>query len=339
MTEDIKKYLEIVPEEQVAAIRESNKYIENTEEIEIRNLLSCDFWKFMYTAKHIQKKRQDLLIRHRKNIEVLSKYADEDGYNLRSIINALSCKLNNEKYKFPLENLSENEYNAAKELLFFSLTCGYYFWNIDNICTSHELLNFFIEHGSMPAPPLPFNSSKEQMARCITYKAVFGTTFIGRESFIEEMKNTKINSSVSFKYGEDKNIVQNKMKIIDFEQYGKKLNIDLMINGDPLRKEEIENIIKKRKCIVSDSFNSDSNPARCVGLLMYDDMIDFNGDVNDFIKSFKKSNIYNEINKIKLFKKSNNAFISDKDDLTLKRWIEITQNCVKNISVLPFSGR
>ena len=51
---------------------------------------------------------------------------------------------------------------------------------------------------------------------------------------------------------------------------------------------------------------------------------------------FKNSDIFKKIESIRLFKKSNNVYISDKDNGTLKRWLKITQECIEKMAVLPF---
>ena len=56
----------------------------------------------------------------------------------------------------------------------------------------------------------------------------------------------------------------------------------------------------------------------------------------NIINRFKSSDIYRKIETIKLFKKSNNIYISDKENSILKRWLNTTQECVEKVAVLSF---
>lgn len=334
MTKDFKEILKAVSEDDVAACRKNNKRIKTTEDIEIRNLLAGDYWKFIYTAKHVHKNHYEFINTNRNNLEMLSCYIDEEYFTLRCIINALVCKLSGAAATYPLETLSEKERRAALELLIFSCKFGYYFWDIDGACSSDTLLDFFQKNGSMPIPPLPYNSNEEQRARYATFKIAIGTIFVGRESFIEDMKNTTDTLQISSQFHDDD--IENKINGIRLQRKIKDLSLEQMLDGDPRPINEVAELIKMRKCIIPDSFHSNSIPARCIGLLMYDSMVSPDEDYNDIVDRFKSTDKYKQMDKVRLFKKSDNAYISDKDNSMLKRWLKTTQNCVEKMAVLPF---
>ena len=334
MIEDVKNSLKAVSETDVAACRKSNKSIKNTEDTEIRNFLAGDYWKFIYTSKYVRKKYQKLIDFNRNCFDVLSSHIDEEHFTLRCIINACVCDICGEPTAYSLANLNDNEIYAATGLLLFSQKFGYYFWDIDSVCNSDAILDFFQKNGSLPIPPLPYNNNEEQRARIATYKVAMGTIFEGRESFIEEMKNTTHIFQILSQFHDDD--IENNIKKIRLQSKIKDLSIEQMLDGDPRPVDEVADLIKMRKCIVPDSFHSDSIPARCIGLLMYDSMISPDESCDDIVDRFKSTDKYKYIDKFRLFKKSDNAYISDKDNSTLKRWLKTTQNCVEKMAVLPF---
>lgn len=312
-----------------------NIIVESTEELEIRNILSSDYWKFVYTAECAHKNYSDLINMCRNSFEILSKYIDDEYYTLRCIINASLCKINSQKSAYSLTNLSSDEARAAVDLLLFSCKFGYYFGDIYDKCGSDDILDFFIKHNSMPIPPLPFNSNDEQRARIATYKMAVGTIFAGRESFKEEMKNTKFTYSIESEFG-DKSFGK-KIKRTNFRQKVTEISIEQIFDGEPRQVHELAEIIKMRKCIVTDSYYSGSIPARCIGLIMYNAMTSSEEPYDDVVNRFKSTVQYEKINNIRLFKNSGNAYISDKDNSILKRWLKATHKCVEKMSVLDFS--
>jgi hypothetical protein len=334
MTKDFKEILKAVSEDDVAACRKNNKRIKTTEDIEIRNLLAGDYWKFIYTAKHVHKNHYEFINTNRNNLEMLSCYIDEEYFTLRCIINALVCKLSGAAATYPLETLSEKERRAALELLIFSCKFGYYFWDIGSVCSSTDILNFFCNNGAMPSPPLPYYSNNEQMARIATYKMAIGTLFIGKESFIEEMKNNKPKFEIASQFHDDN--FEKKIKQIRLQSKIGDITIEQMLDGDPRPIEEVADLIKMRKPIVPDCFHPNSIPARCIGLILYDSMVSLDEKCDDIVGRFKASDKYKDLERVRLFKKSDNTYISDKDNSTLKRWLKTTQNCVEKMAVLSF---
>lgn len=326
--------------EKTAKIIENNKRIkekqrkDKPEEVKIRDLLSGDFWKYIYTSRFIHINDNSLININKININTLSNYIDDEMYDIRCMINALACMLTDHPYSYPLDKLGSKEIMAVASLLDFSMKYGYYFWDIDNACNSNDIIDFFSKHNSTPLPPLPFGNNEEQTARALTYRMAQGTVFTGSESFIKEMKNNKYKSTIEYGYSDDKKALRNTVCKIEFSQDKIKQLIRLMEDGEPQKEEDIKEIITKRKSFVPDKFHSISNPGRCVGLVMYDYMLDNNYNINDCIKEFKKSEIYGRINSIKLFASSEDAYISDKEDIVLKRWILKTQECIKTRSVL-----
>ena len=334
MPKDFRTILRNIPEDDVANFRKNNKQIKKNEDIEIRNLLSGDTWKFVYTAKHVHKNHHNLINNNRNNIEILFRHIDEEYFTLRCIVNALACKIAGEATAYPLETLSEKERCAALELLIFSCKFGYYFWDIDRKCDSNDIFDFFINHDSMPIPVLPYNNSSEQRARIITFSIALGSIFEVRESFIEEMKNKQFTFSMNSQFGDDN--FEKKLKEIEIQHKMTDIGIEQILDGDPRQVDEVAKLVKMRKLVVPDNFHSDSTPARCIGLLMYDIMVSPGEPCDDIISRFKSSEKYREIETIRLFKKSDNAYISDKDNGTLKRWLKTTQKCIEKMAVLPF---
>lgn len=333
MSNNLTKALESISEENVAHCRKTNKKIELTEDVEIRNLLAGDYWKFVYTAMFVNKYHQDLISLHRRNLNALCQYFDEEYYTLRCIINALACKFSGEPASHNLDSLKEYDLNAATQLLIFSCSFGYYFWDIDKPCTSDEIIDFFIKVGSTPMPPLPFNNSDEQIARIATFKLAIGTIFTGRESFIEEMKGKK--NTYKFELSTEESGIENKLKRLALQHQIAKTTVDQMHNNEPRTVAEVSEMIKMRKCVVQDQFSHDSIPARCIGLLLYEIMISSGKGIDDTINAFKSTDTYQNLLTIRLFKKSSNVYLSDKDTLTLKRWLKITQACIEARAVLP----
>ena len=305
-----------------------------TEDTEIRNFLSGDYWKFVYTATHIHNNHHDLINANRKNLEILYPYIDEEYYSLRCIINASYCRICKMPTSYPLEKLNKEEIHAVAGLLTFSVNYGYYFWDIDTACNPSDVLHFFIKNDVMPIPPLPFNSSEEQRARLITYRMAIGLISDARESFIEEMKNKQFTFSMNSQFGDDN--FEKKLKEIEIQHKMTDIGIEQIFDGDPRQVDEVAKLVKMRKLVVPDNFHSDSTPARCIGLLMYDIMVSPGEPCDDIISRFKSSEKYREIETIRLFKKSDNAYISDKDNGTLKRWLKTTQKCIEKMAVLPF---
>ena len=309
--------------------------LENTtEDTEIRNFLSGDYWKFVYTATHIHKNHHDLVNDNRKNLEILYPYIDEEYYSLRCIINASYCRICKMPTSYPLEKLNKEEIHAVAGLLIFSVNYGYYFWDIDTACNPADVLHFFIKNDVMPIPPLSFNSSEEQRARLITYRMAIGMISDARESFIEEMKNKQFTFSINSQFS-DTNF-ERKIKEIELQRKMTDIAIEQIIDGDPRQLDEVAKLIKMRKCLVPDNFHADSNPARCIGLLMHDSIVSQNEPCDNIINRFKSSETYRKIGTIKLFKKSNNIYISDKENSILKRWLNTTQECVEKVAVLSF---
>lgn len=302
------------------------------EDIEIRNLLSGDYWKFIYTATHIRKNHHKLIITNRKNLEILYSYIDNEYYTIRCIINASYCRICKMPVSYPLEKLNKEEMHAVAGLLTFSVNYGYYFWDIDTACNSSDILNFFIKNDAMPIPPLPFNSSEEQRARLITYRMVIGLIADARQAFTEEMKIKPSTFSISSQFG-DVNF-ERKIKEIELQRKMTDLAIEQILDGEPRQRDDVAKLIKMRKCVVPDSFHADSNPARCIGLLMYDNIISPSEACDDIIGKFKTSELYQKIEIIKLFKKSNNPYISDKENSILKKWLNTTKECVEKMAVL-----
>ena len=334
MTKNFKNVLKVVSEDDVADCRRNNKKNEITEDIEIRNILAGDYWKFIYTAKHVSKNHQESININRNCLNTLSHYIDEEYFTLRCIINACVCDICGEPTAYSLTSLNDDEIHAAARLLLFSQKFGYYFWDIDGACSSDTLLDFFQNNGSMPIPPLPYNSNEEQRARYATFKIAIGTLFIGKESFIEEMKNNKPKFEIASQFHDDN--FEKKIKQIRLQSKIGDITIEQMLDGDPRPINEVADLIKMRKCIIPDSFHSNSIPARCIGLLMYDSMVSPDEDYNDIVDRFKSTDKYKQMDKVRLFKKSDNAYISDKDNSMLKRWLKTTQNCVEKMAVLPF---
>jgi len=334
MPKDFRTILKNIPEDDVANCRRSNKKIKKNEDIEIRNLLSGDTWKFVYTSKHVHKNYDNLINTNRKNLEILSHYIDEEYFTLRCIVNAIACKIVGEANAYPLKTLSKKECCAALELLFFSYKFGYYFWDIDRKCDSNDILDFFIKHGSMPIPALPYSSSNEQISRIITFRIALGSMSEVRDSFIEEMKNRKFTFSINSQFSDDN--FEKKLKEIEIQHKMTDIGIEQILDGDPRQVDDVAGLVKMRKHVVPDNFHSDSTPARCIGLLMYDFMASPGEPCEDIISRFKSSEKYREIETIRLFKKSDNAYISDKDNGTLKRWLKTTQECIEKMAVLAF---
>ena len=307
---------------------------QEVEETKILNLLAGDYWKFVYTARHISKNYQNLIYDNIDNLKILSPYIDDEYYQIRCIINALACYMAGKETTYQLEKLHIVEACAAVKLLEFSCKFGYYFWDIYNVCNSNNLLDFFIKHGSMPNPALPYCNSHEQLARIITFRMAIGIKPEVRESFIEEMKNEQYTFSISSQFNDDN--FENKIKQIKFQRKMKDIIVEQIIDGEPRQVEEIAEQIRTRKEVVSDNFHYDSIPARCIGLIMFDSIVSPDESYDNIISKFKTSDIFKHIESIRLFKKSNNCFISDKDNGTLKRWLKITQECVEKMAVLPF---
>ena len=241
MSRNFKKVLEAIPEEDVANYRMNNKKVDLSEDIKARNLLSGDYWKYIYTAKCIYKYHFDSISSSRNNLDILHNYVEEDSYTLRCIINAIACKLAGEKTSFPLETLSTEEFQAAKKLYVFSSKFGYYFWDIDNVCNPKDLIDFFIKNNSMPLPPLPFCSNQEQRARVITYRLFSGSIFTGRESFVEEMENKEFHLPISFKF-KDANFEKN-LKNASLEQKMTCLAVEQTTEGEPKSTNEVTEFI------------------------------------------------------------------------------------------------
>lgn len=332
MPKNFKKVLEAIPEEDVANYRMNNKKFEISEEIEVRNLLAGDYWKYVYTAKCIHKNYSDWISHSKDSLDILSNYIEEDSYTLRCIINAVACKIHDGKSSFPLENLSVDEFQAAIKLYVFSIRFGYYLWDIDNICTSVDIINFFIKNNSMPLPPLPFCNNQEQRARVITYRLFSGSIFTGGKSYVEEMKNKDFHPQVSYKYHDDN--FENKIKFFQLDYEMTCFAVEQTVDGEPRPTSKVAEFIRMRKCLVQDEFHSNSNAARCIGLLMYDTMASPEENIETTVKNFRFTDTYSKLDNIRIFKKSNNPFISDKDNLTLKRWLKTTKECIEKMSVL-----
>ena len=307
---------------------------QEVEETQIRNLLAGDYWKFVYTARHIFKNYQNLINENTENSIFLLPYIDEEYYQIRCIIHALVCNKLRKETTYQLEKLHEGEIYAAVKLLEFSCKFGYYFWDIVNVCDPNDILDFFTKRGLMPIPPLPFCNSHEQLARFITFRMIIGTKPEMRESFIEEIKNEKYTFSISSQFKDDN--FEKKLKQIKFQCEVKDRIVEQIIDGEPRPVEEVAELIKIRKVVVPDNFHYDSIPARCIGLIMYDFIVSPDESCDSIISKFKNSDIFKKIESIRLFKKSNNVYISDKDNGTLKRWLKITQECIEKMAVLPF---
>ena len=304
------------------------------EDTKIRNLLSGDYWKFIYTAIHIHNNHHNLINANRKNLEILYSHIYEEYFTIKCIIHAAYCRICKVPTRYPLEKLNKEEIHATAGLLTFSANYGYYFWDVDTACSPADLLHFFIKNGVMPIPPLPFNNSEEQRARLITYRMVIGLIPDVRESFIEEMKNKQFTFSINSQFSDGD--FERKLKEIELQRKMTDIAIEQILDGEPRQLDEVANLIRMRKRVVPDNFHADSNPARCIGLLMYDSIISPNETCYDIISKFKSSEIYRDIETIKLFKKSNNIYISDKENGILKRWLNTTKECVERMAVLPF---
>lgn len=340
MKNNFEDVLNSISVEKTAKIRENNKRIkekqrrDKSEEVNIRDLLSGDFWKYIYTSRYIHINDNNLININKININTLSNYIDDEMYDIRCMINALACMLAGHPYSYPLDKLGSKEIKAVAGLLDFSMKYGYYFWNIDNSCDSNFIIDFFSKHNSTPLPPLPFGNNEEQIARALTYRMAQGTVFTGSEYFIKEMKNNKYKLIIEIGHNDDKKALRNTVCKIEYSQDKIKQLIKLIEDGEPQKEEDIKEIITKRKSFVPDKFHSVSNPGRCVGLVMHDYMLENNYNINDCINEFKKTEIYGRINNIKLFAFSEDAYISDKEDIVLKRWLLKTQECIKTRSVL-----
>jgi len=56
----------------------------------------------------------------------------------------------------------------------------------------------------------------------------------------------------------------------------------------------------------------------------------------DYIPTFKKTETYSKLSQSKIFKDSANPYLSDKEDITLKRWLQNTEKSILNMSVGSF---
>ena len=88
--------------------KETSNY-SSCEENTIRDLISSDYWKYVYTATHFTKKFPDIISRNRQSIAVLSDHIGRDGYDIICMINAVILKLSGQKYTYDLESLSKDE--------------------------------------------------------------------------------------------------------------------------------------------------------------------------------------------------------------------------------------
>lgn len=333
MPKHLRTVLKNISKDDVANCRRSKKQIEKSEDIKIRDLLSGDYWKFVYTARYIFKNYQSLIYDNIKNLKILYPYIDDEYYQIRCIINALACYNAGKETTYQLEKLHIEEASAAGKLLEFSYKFGYYFWDIYNVYDSNSLLDCFITQGSMPNPALPYCNSHEQLARIITFRMAMGSKPEVRESFIDEIKNEKYTLSISSQYGDSS--FEKKAKQLELQQKLRSSIIEQLNDGAPRQVEEVLELIKMRKVVVPDNFHYDSIPARCIGLIMYDSIVSPDETCDDIIGKFKTSDIFKKVESIRLFKKSDNAYISDKDNYTLKRWLKITQECIEKMAVLP----
>ena len=254
---------------------------QEVEETKILNLLAGDYWKFVYTARHISKNYQNLIYDNIDNLKILSPYIDDEYYQIRCRINALACYMAGKETTYQLEKLHIVEACAAVKLLEFSCKFGYYFWDIYNVCNSNNLLDFFIKHGSMPNPALPYCNSHEQLARIITFRMAMGSKPAVRESFIDEIKNEKYTLSISSQYGDSS--FEKKAKQLELQQKLRSSIIEQLNDGAPRQVEEVLELIKMRKVVVPDNFHYDSIPARCIGLIMYDSIVSPDETCDDII--------------------------------------------------------
>lgn len=313
--------------------KETSNY-SSCEENTIRDLISSDYWKYVYTATHFTKKFPDIISRNRQSIAVLSDHIGRDGYDIICMINAVILKLSGQKYTYDLESLSKDEVFAISDLAFSSCHMGYYPWDIDRLCQPEEILDFFIQHGSMPCPPIPFASNREQQARLYTYNAVHGRIFEWSGTFKKELLDTKYICNFSYTLDDDKIFEENYKQI----KFIRQMTIDTAnetFNDTPLSENHIADIIKKRKYIIKDSYHKNSNIARCIGLIMYQYM-DTEGDINKFYKNFILTDTYKKLCDKVVFENKDEPHLSDKDPTIVKSWLKITINCIEEKAVKSF---
>lgn len=319
--------------EQVSGKRKVNRQITRNDEQVLRGYLAGDFWKFAYVSKAILKDNY-VGVLHEKYSYFLDKYIDEDFYRLRSIVNAVRRKHDGEAYSYDLSSLSSEDMEAAEFYYIVANVYGYYLWDVYSLCSSSDLIVFYIHRSAVPLPPMPFPSNNEQKARAITLEAVCGVDFCLSDEFIKEISSKEIDYVISARPGDCD--FENKVREVKMCHEGNSMQSDMVVNGDFCEYERIENFLKIRKIVVPDSFSNSSNAARCVGLLMYDEMLKVGCSVDCFIEYFKKSEMYRDLSEFRIFPCSSNPYLSDKDNLTLKRWLKTTELCIQEKSVFAF---
>jgi hypothetical protein len=316
------------------ASRKSVDSVESSPEKVFRDFLAGDFWKFIYVARNVSMKYPSFSSSVYDDLCILAEYVDEEYHDLRCALNAEFRRLNGLKYLYELNAMRQSEINAVRRLLYSACMYGYYPWDIMNACFTDKILSFYMDHDGVPLPPRPFGNSAEQQARAITFSLVVGSVYTGSADSADRYGKEKVKYVVEAVPGEEGFDVE--LKRIKFYRDANTHIAKMMHDGDPRSSDVIKAFLRDRKSVVSDSFSAKSNAARCIGLVMYEEMVKVGRVADDFVCTFKGTEMYDDLSREKIFRDSNSPYLSDKDDLTLKRWLQNTEKSVLTMSVSSF---
>lgn len=244
--------------------------------------LAPDYWKWLYTSRHLHYFNQDILNNclhaHQKLTELLGEIniplsqvilEYSDVYNNKYLL-SIDDKIINLDSLFSSNTISKIVLESLRTLTLFSEKFGYLYEDIYKNYLSKDLLDFYLEYNYLPFPPVPFPSNKEQVFRIICYLYNSGFKFDG-----QPIVNNKVHIDEYIDIPKDKRYLIKLYNFIEFvhDEIISKIQNDKEI--EPLYDySKLKKLNQLRKIFTPDKFIITSNISRILGLYIFEYIYD-----------------------------------------------------------------